>query len=187
MTFLYRVRTRFGGGLVVGGGINDLYFLQASGTAAQAVAAVAALYNAVAPGISPQVTFVTDPEVLTIDDATGGGVTITTITPNNGVGSGTGEPLPPTTQGLIRLRTAGFVGGREIRGRIFIPGYVEARNSSVGTPDSTAINQMNNGIAALLAAANSDLVVYSPTHHTSVPVLSANAWGQWAVLRSRRD
>lgn len=187
MALLYRVRTFLEGGLVTGGGLSDFYFLQVTGTAAQANAAVGLFWAPLQPGMSPQVTWRTDGEVLTIDDATGDITATTAVTPLSGVGTQTGEPLPPATQGLITLRTGAFVLGKEIRGRKFIPGICEADNTSTGAVSSTQVNRMNNAINALIADANSTFAIYSPTKHTSANVTSGAARTYFAVLRGRRD
>ncbi|HKY46334.1 MAG TPA: hypothetical protein VJM50_24790 [Pyrinomonadaceae bacterium] len=187
MSFLWRVRTELTGPMITGGGQNDLYFAVTGGTAAQAVTAAGAFWQAVAAGLSSQLSWATQPEVIQIDDATGDISASVQTTPQSGIGSDVGEALPKATMGLIRWRTGNFVGGREIRGRTFVPGVIEADNTTNGVPSTTIINVMNNAAAGLLAAANADLVVYSPTKHTSALVTSASAWNQWAVLRSRRD
>jgi hypothetical protein len=92
------------------------------------------------------------------------------------------------TQGLIRWRTGVFIAGRELRGRTFIPGATESRSAN-GRPDSTYITTAETAAQDLLdnAALGAALVVYSVTHRQVELVQSRSVWGQWAVLRSRRD
>lgn len=187
MAFLWRVRTLLTGPMITGGGQNDLYYAVTGGTAAEAVTATGAFWQALAAGLDSDLSWATEPEVVQIDDATGDISLSTNTTPQSGIGSDVGESLPKSTMGLLRWRTGVYVGGKEIRGRTFVPGVLEANNTATGTPDTTIINVMNNAASALVADAASTLVIYSPTKHTHAVVQSGSAWNQWAVLRSRRD
>lgn len=95
------------------------------------------------------------------------------------------NPLPWMVQGLVRLRTNHYTAGRELRGRIFIPGMDEAA-STAGLPTSTAVAIMENAAAALTDN-DAGVQVYSPTHHDQADVTTTSVWGRWAVLRSRRQ
>ena len=122
---------------------------------------------------------------FTIDETTGLITTANTVTAKQGFGTATGDALPFQTQGLINWTTGVFLGGRQVRGRTFVPGPSETRNTVTGEPDATYITDTNS-VAAQLVAAVPQLVVYTPTHHTyAVASAGANA-GHWGVLRSRR-
>lgn len=103
-------------------------------------------------------------------------------------GSAAGELLPRATQGLLQLHTGVYVGGREIRGRTFIPYPVDGANNG-GVPETTytdgvldLADQFNN-----TAHANGAWVIYSRAHARAEYVDRYAAWNQWASLRSRRD
>nr|CRY96212.1 hypothetical protein [uncultured prokaryote] len=96
----------------------------------------------------------------------------------------TGEPLPTTIQGLLRLRTGIYNAGKEIRGRMFFPGFTED-NSDSGVPSATARGFMEN-FYDFLSFDDVVPVVYSPTHRTFANIASVNAWTQWAYLSGRR-
>lgn len=100
----------------------------------------------------------------------------------------TEQPLPWTTQALFRLRTGVFVNGRELRGKVFIPGNTENRSLD-GVPDNAWQTLLNgNWTFAFGGLAGSNAVqVWSPTHGVADNVQSATVWEQWASLRSRRD
>jgi hypothetical protein len=102
--------------------------------------------------------------------------------------SNASEVLPFTSQALIRWRTGDFVGGRELRGRTFIPGTVET-DSIDGTLNGTYVSALNLAASNLLSAATGagGLVIWSPTNGVASLVTSASTWEQFAVLRSRRD
>lgn len=186
---LHRVTTRFSGGPAVGGGINKLYF-DDSLSAASAAGAVVDFWEACAAVQVNTLQMIVDGTVEIVDvesgQVTGLAVTDTvTVT-----GANNQDPLPKASQGLIRLRTGDFINGRERRGRIFVPGLLEANNEggSVGTSLRTAL-----ATAADILVATDLFVVYrrppadEPGTGAFSIVQSASVWDQWAVLRSRRD
>jgi len=107
------------------------------------------------------------------------------------------EPLPWATQGLVRLSTADFINGRQVRGRIYVPGLTEA-SQSTGQPNSSTIASLANMAAVLVASTAADLFIYSRPHPdpddpdvtidgVASLVTGGSGWDQFAVLRSRRD
>jgi len=183
---VYRVRTSITGGQ---GGpyLSTLYFNVVGGlTAANANAAVGAFWLAVKGRVATGITMSTEAEVATIDIATGQVTGITAVTPVVNVGTAAGDTCPPATQGLLRWRTGTYIGGREIRGRTFLPGVTETDNVN-GVPSASYISTVNAAAAAMIADANSDFMVYSRKNFDAAPGLSGSVWSQWAVLRSRRD
>lgn len=128
------------------------------------------------------------PEVAQIDPATGQQIDAFPVDVEETDFTANQEPLPWATQGLIRLRTNTFVGGRRLQGRIFVPGLQEV-NSIGGNPDASVLTALGN--AANILATNGStaggLVVYSRTHQQAAAVTSVSVWNRWAVLRSRRD
>lgn len=182
---MYRVRTTFSGGAGAPY-LSTFYFNVIGGlTAANANAATGAFWTAVKPYIMSSTIYATDAEVAEIDIATGEVTGLVPVTPATGTGGATGDDLPTMTQGLVRWRTGTFVGGREVRGRTFLPSMGEV-NSTTGVPIAAIKTAVNTAAAALIADANSDFVIYSKTHRDAVPVVSGSMWTQWAVLRSRR-
>lgn len=102
------------------------------------------------------------------------------------IGTGAGEPLPAATSLLIRWRSGEYVGGREIRGRTNVARLAEA-DSTNGVPSSSLLTTWQGRLTTFLAAANAKHVVWSPKNGTWAATTAGNVWGQWAVLRSRRD
>lgn len=183
---MYRVRTQITGGQ---GGpyLSTMYFNVIGGlTAANANAAIGAFWLAVKGKVASGMVMATEAEVATIDIGTGEVTGLTPVTPVSNTGTAAGDTLPPASQGLLRFRTGTFVGGREIRGRLFIPGACEVDSTS-GVPVAGYLTTLNSAASALIADANSELVIYSKAHRELGTVLSGSAWSQWAVLRSRRD
>lgn len=188
MTELWRVKT-----LILwdqgGPGVNNFYF-QKTGAydVADAATRMRNFWNDIKAYVSTYYTFNVQSDVEVIDLATGeitGLDDAGTLDPVTGTDDG--NLLPVVTQGLVRFRTGQYAGGREIRGRIFIPGATENNNDG-GQPDG--------GYTSTILAAADDLktsdltagpVIYSPTHHNAAPIVSASVWTKWAELRSRRD
>ena len=171
-------------------GYTTLHFL---GTEDQAAAdGVAALTEAIWEGLSAViwsgVTAAVLPNVDVIDPVTGqttGSFGVTT-TPNAMGASGDQQPV--AVQGLVQLRTGVYVSGREIRGRVFIPGSVDTADLA-GAPNPVYSTSLGNVFSTAItdsAALGNPLAIWSPTRGQAEPVASAAGWTQWAVLRSRR-
>jgi len=158
------------------------------GEADAAVAAVVEFWQALSTLTTSAIDAVVSPEVEVVDPASGQVTGVFQTAGGTAEMTASGEPLPWTTQGLVRWRTGVFVGGREIRGRTFLPGPLEA-NNAVGVPASSYFTLANTAIAGFLtdAAAAGGLVVYSRTHGQAALVAAGNVWTQWATVRSRRD
>lgn len=182
---MFRVRTIFSG--VTGSPwVNTAFFNDSVGTAQDCVDAVGTFWGAVDALMDSSVTWLTNADVETVDAATGQVTAVTATTPAAGSGGGGASGLPIAAQGLVRWRTGDYVGGREIRGRWFIPGLAIGSNTDgVITPASVTI--MQNAATALINDADTILNVWSRAHNTARAVTSGSAWNQFAVLRSRRD
>lgn len=181
---MQRIRTIFTG--VAGTPwYNNLYFNEESGSPNDRISAVFEFWNTLAAVINDSVTFQVQGDVAFVDDATGDIVEVQTDLAQSGAGDETGDPLPHANQGLLRLRTGVYVGGRQIVGRVFVPGMTESVATN-GLLTSTAITQLETA-AAVLKDDEGSWRVYSPTKHTSADITSWSAWNQFAVLRSRRD
>jgi len=95
----------------------------------------------------------------------------------------TAAALPYTTQLLVQFRTGVYFSGRELRGRMFIPGFCEDGNLQ-GVPDPDVVS----GVAAAASTmVGHGFAVYSPSKHQWASISAATVWNEWAVLRSRRD
>jgi len=185
MVTMSRVQVIWSGTPVVGGGLSTFYFEAAVGTVAQQVAAVATFLANSETQRSSAITWATAADVAQIDSATGNLVGTSTVTPSTGAGTAAGDPAPFATQGLLRILTGVVVGGRLLRGRLFLPGVVEA--SSTGVPSAGYITAYNTVGAALIADVNSAWGIWSHTHGVFQPANGVSTWNRWAVLRSRRD
>lgn len=165
---------------------NRLYFQLVAGTAQDALDATVAFWTAVDNLFANDLTWTVDGQVEEVESATGNITDITAGTGGTGSGADATSYLPQINQMLVRLRTGVFFNGREVRGRIFIPGATEAASAD-GILDSAWVTTMNSALATLVGDADSALMVYSPTHASGAPVTAATVWTQFASLRSRRD
>lgn len=131
-------------------------------------------------------------DVSVVDPADGA---ITAIVSNGGdAGSGNepGEPLPLSTQLLVRLRTDTLRNNRRVQGRFNLPGISSGVNDQ-GRPAAFVPVNLQPAVDALIAAGDADtraLVWSRPTPTEpglQAQVIQGSVWDQWAVLRSRRD
>lgn len=170
----------------VGGGLSTFHFDDGTGTSAQCVAAVAAFLAATEDRRSGGLSWSTLADVPIFNEQTGDLQAIDTVAVSSGVGTAGGDINPVATQGLLRLLTTAVVNGRLLRGRLFLPGTVEADNT-LGAPTAAFLADYNAAGAALIADANTDWGVWSLTHGEIQPVVTASTWNRWAILTSRRD
>lgn len=181
---VWRVRTEFVG--VQGAPWLSTMLFGTVNSAQQSVNAVGAFWSAVDAAIATAVTWRTLPDVDEIDvDGNLIGVESTTV--QTAGGALAGDRLPHATQALITWRTGAIIGGRELKGRTFIPGIGESHNSADGTLSSGLISILQAAGDALIADVNSAFTIWSPTHAQVRLATVASVRDQWAVLRSRRD
>jgi len=137
---------------------------------------------------SSSLTILNEPEVQTVDVATGQVTAAETVTVFPLTGTAT-DLLPTQTQGNHRWNTGIFVNGRRLVGRTFLPTPPESDNDTDGTPSTAyAAAWVASAAAADAAHPLSRHVVWSRTHGVKSPVLGAGAVpNKWAFLRSRRD
>lgn len=179
---LYRVRTTWSG-LQGSPWLSTHYFQSAFSGAVEAAEAVGEFWELLDPNISINALWQVEGDIATIDQVTGEIQDLTQVTPISGQGASSSELQPAATQGLIRWRTGVYAGGREIRGRTFIPGACENLGTSV--PSSTYIANAN--VAAAHLVDEPGFCVWSKTHGLAPSVDVGVCWNQYAVLRSRRD
>lgn len=142
--------------------------------------------------IDDEVTIDYDPICLAVQDTTGvltGAFAGTD--PSTTVCTGTGDALPRQTQGLVRLGTSTVIAGRRLRGRIFVPGPLEANNSAQGTTTGygTTVTASFATIFTPGATASAAVIWHRPkagAGGVSALITSVATAPTWAVLRSRR-
>lgn len=181
----YRVRTVFTG--VQGSPwLNTLWFDQSTGTAQQAANAAAAFWGTVDNRMATNVLWATEAAVYRVDETTGQPTSVDQTTVSSGAGSGSATQLPIQTQGLCRLRSGIFVGGREVRGRFYIPGLTENDND-LGAPNAGVLAVVNPALTTLAAGTGYSLSIFSRVHGALYDVTSQEMWTTWSSLKTRRD
>lgn len=167
--------------------VSTIHFTGSTQVAADAaVAAVGAFWGAVDALMHTSVLWATEAEVEVVDVNTGDVTAVLVTTPQTGAGATVTELVPRMSQAVVRLRTGVFFGGREVRGRIFIPGLTELANTAGALTPATQ-TAIATAADAMRTDVTQELVVYSKTHLSAPPVATTSVWSQWAYLGSRRD
>lgn len=186
MVDLYRVRTDFAGGSGAAQ-VSTMFFSKAGGETAQdAASAVRALWQALHDVIYTGYTIKVEDQVFLIDQVSGEPTGIESVSTTAVTTTGASDPLPWATQGLMRWTTGTFIGGRQVRGRTFIPGTLESCNT-LGVPNATYSSIVVPAIATFLGTTGVTPVIWSRKNHSGWPIINGDLWSKWAELRSRRD
>jgi hypothetical protein len=186
MPSVRRLRLNYSGAGIVGPAVSTFYFDAAVGTAVQAVTAVQLFMTSIRNDLSSTLGWQLETDIDTLD-ATSGVLTnvesagTTANTGNNGF-----EILPPATQGRVNLLTGVIVANRQLRGRLYIPGFTEGVNTN-GGPVAGTQTLVNSAATTLAGDANAQWVVWSRTHGVFSPITVPTMWTKWGSLRSRRD
>lgn len=182
MAELYRVTTEFGditGAPYYSTFHMDLGSLQDAGTA---VAVSKQFWDGCASAIDSDVSCTILGDVDVIESTTGQIVRVETTANATSSPSALGEVLPLSTQGLVSWATGVYTGGRQIRGRTYIPAPIDNANDN-GVPSGPYITDLQNAADAMVGTG---LVIYSDTYKSFAPVSGAQVRSYWATLRSRR-
>lgn len=194
---MWRVQTQLFG---VGGGTayNNLYFdASAVGmNAPEAQDIVASFWNGIGAYIRSGSTSIVQPEVEQVNTESGEVFNVVSLTARSTTNTGTGDPLPPANQYRLRLTTDDFIGGRRLRGSIFIPGLTESVSTN-GVPTSALSTDVVARAVLDFITSSDGLVVYSRPRPVGHPlgarvginglVTGISGLSYFSVLRSRRD
>lgn len=183
---IYRVRT-LGTGPTGAPYLSTMYFDASSGQTAQHAADAAHnFWQGLVSVMNNGVHMATEADVYVIDSTTGHPTSVVGVTPGTANGTLTDSLAPLATQARVDWHSGVFVGGREQRGRTFIPGVCYTVVSG-GLPTNSYLTTVTAAIASLMGTAGANLGVYSRKHHLFTYVSLGKAWNNFAVLRSRRD
>lgn len=128
-----------------------------------------------------------EPFVASVNPATGavtGGYVVTPAAPH--VSTAVGDMLPRAAQLQVTLKTGVYAGGREIKGKMYLPGFLSAYSDISGRVDD-ALRAAYVAVFDTLLSAGPDLVVWSRKNGVAYPVSAGAPNSEFAVLRSRRD
>lgn len=154
------------------------------GSVAAATAAAAGLWEDLSPLMVQEAHWEVENEVLEL--STAGVVTGSyTVDGQEGDGTSTSEMLPSAAQLVLQWRTGVYLGGREQRGRTFVPALAQGVNDDGQTSAAT------RGVAdaACLAFVNSgaDPGVWSRKNSSITSIANGFCWLEFGMLTSRRD
>lgn len=168
---------------------TNLYFTQVGGTTQAHIDAVRDFWTNLAGSIRNVITITVEGDCSVVDDATGQVVGIDSATARTVVGGSATALLPIATQGLINTFTSTFVGGRQLRGKIYVPGLITTTSDALGAPTSTVKTLLLTQGALLVTNTSTPgpLRVWSKKNGTSAVVNAVTTPSKFAVLRSRRD
>lgn len=184
---IFRVRTEWTGSAPGLTYLSTLYFGTSLYVVDDAVTAVLAFWDDIRGQIRNELTYTVSNEVSVLDDVTG---TLQSVefatTGGTNTGDNSNEALPPMAQGLVRIGTDTVVGGRVLKGHLYVPGATEA-SSTDGVPSSEYLSTVGGAFNDLIDDVGSELRIWSRSNGASALATGATVWAQWAVLRSRRD
>lgn len=185
---LWRIRILYSGTPVNGPAISTFHWQSEVQEAQDAVDSLSAVYDEWIDSMVAQLSITVDSEADILNPATGEVTGIAAVTPwtkTGGVGSA--SALPNAVMALVRWRTGVFIGGKEVRGRTFLPGFASGFVTADGNVPAGQLTSLNAGATIWRDAGDNASVVYSRTHGVAHPIVSASAWNEYATLRSRRD
>lgn len=198
MTVIIRTSAQITGSVMATPGFTSLWWVPgtvggSTADASDCLDRFRDIWGAFSAHISNQLTFIYDPICVAVEATTGvlTGAFAGTL-PGPTAGGGAGDALPRQTQGLGRLSTSSVIGGRRVRGRLFLPGPLEADNTSAGVPSSTYVSDAVAAVASILpagATASAPCIWHRPTGGAggaSPLITGVSASPSWSVLRSRR-
>lgn len=169
-------------------GVSTTYVEQGTGNAAAAVSAWADFWDTMSDYIANDFTVTLGGTMETINVVSGQTVSVETVTPVSVQGTAVTQFLPTASQGVLEFLTGVFANGRQIRGKMFVPGIVEDQNEQ-GFPISTCISAFEAALNDVndLGGMNGAWTVWSRANARQEYVTDSFMWSQWGVLRSRRD
>lgn len=136
------------------------------------------------------VQYLVEGDVALVESTTDTIIGVTSIAPVSGAGSSSSNSqVPLASQVLVRFLTGAYAGGRQVRGRLFLPYFISSNMDvgSGGVVAATVTNVNTHFNTYLTAFAPNGAVVYSRKNGTGYAISAASTWNQWAVMRSRRD
>lgn len=188
------LRTIIGGAAVTGGGISTLAFFDPGGDeeAQDMVGYVTDFWTSLAAGLDSNVTFEVEGNPRRYAAGTGALQEVFDASGSSVITGGvSGQACPRASQALIRWNTSDISGGRQVKGKTFIPGVPAAALTDAGGLSADVVTQFTTAASTLIDASGSLLVVW----HRPVDgaggsehrVTNASVWDQLAMLTSRRD
>lgn len=187
MAEICRVRTVLTG---VGGSpwYSNVYFERAD-RHQDAINRMTAFWSGLNAVISSAVTWTVQDEVAVIDEETGNITDFKTGEGDSSAGGGTADIVPHALQALVRIRTGVYVGGREVRGRLNVPGLIYGVMAANGNVASGTVDLITLAAQNLLNEIGDSQYagVWSRKNGVFARTSSVSVWNQFAVLRDRKS
>lgn len=168
---------------------TNMYFTYVTTTAQAHVDLVRDFWTALAASLDNSVTWTIEGDCAVVDDITGQITGIDSVIARTVVGGSSTSALPPAVNAILNTFTGTFVGGRQLRGKIWLPGWVNSVSDSLGAPTTSLktllITQGQNLITN--SSSPGPLRVWSKKNGTSAVVNSVGTPSKFGSMRSRRD
>lgn len=155
--------------------------------AAGAASALQSGWQELEPLLANDLTVSFDGTVYEVAEATGQIINAFVTSPWSLVGDQTLEIAPPALQGLITHRSAGYVNGRRLVGKVFVPGLTEGAWVDGSLPTSVTDVLVDAGTIWRDGAGGAQMGIYSRTRGVFQESATIDAPARGAILRSRRD
>lgn len=168
--------------------VSTLFFAGSISTEAQAaVNRVDDLMTAIALDQVTGTQVAVEPFVASVNPVNGdtvGGFVTEPLAQRNAQASG--DMLPAAAQVMVSLRTGAYIGGRELRGKFYMPGLYASLSDPQGNVDEAARPSLQAKFDEAFDG-GPQLLVWSRKSGTAEPVSAFTVSPKFAVLRSRRD
>jgi hypothetical protein len=145
-------------------------------------------FNSLVARLPDDVIINFDSEARELNVATGTLIGVHGVTPpSNVVGTASGVYAAPSGA-RVDLITSGIVAGRRLRGRTYMVPLAGSEYTSTGLVAPATRTALNSAFNTFRDnPGNWSLAVWSRTHGALADVISVNAPGEVAILRSRRE
>lgn len=168
---------------------TNTYHTFVAGAGQGCVDALRDFWTAWAGALDNSVTALVEGDTALLDDVTGAITGIDAVISRTVTFTGATAALPPANQVVMNMFTGTFIGGRQLRGKMFIPGNLAVSSDANGA----VVTSIRTGVVthgtALIAntSAPGPLRIWSRKNGTSAVVNAISSPTQFGVLRSRRD
>lgn len=183
-TPLFRIRTEWTG-LAGGSGLTTTFFDESTFGVQQTIDKMADFWSSLDSVINTEATWSVAGDADIIDPTTGNIIAVESGTAVSGGGTDISATLSAGTQGLLNLRTGVYAGGREIRGKLYVPAPA-IDHLDEGVPDQDYRDALTTAWATFSATVVHPPVVYSRTHGQWEGAASAQPSNYFARLTTRQ-
>lgn len=147
---------------------------------------LATFWEAIDNVMHNSITWTIDSSYTVIESTTGEIQDVGTWDGATGVADLSAEALPWANQAVINWKTGFYTGGRELRGKTYVPALTQTANDG-GILLAATRTTIEDAANALVTNSASALAVWGRTHGVEAIVETATVPTKIAVLRSRRD